>query len=81
MALDAMCGIPQRSLHFSGRHGGIRNGLPAVADFEREFESLQLTENGEADPMHIPRPPFVSNIHLFIAWFTFFSVPALPPKL
>ena len=61
MALDALCGMPQRSRQFSGRHGGIRNGLPPVADFEREFESLQLTENGEADPMHIPRPPFVSK--------------------
>ena len=65
MALDAICGIPQRSLQFSGGHGGIRNGLPQIADFERDFETLQLTENEESDPMHIPRPPFVSNVHIY----------------
>ena len=64
MALDAICGLPQRSKYMNGSGGGIRNGLPPVADFERDFESLQLSENEELDPMQIPRPPFVSYICL-----------------
>ena len=61
MALDALCGMPQRSFRsVGGNHGGLRNGLPAVDDFDREFEALQLVDNGEADPMQVLRPPFVS---------------------
>ena len=56
MALDAMCGMPQRSFHMKG----LRNGLPQVADFEREFETLNLMDNGDADPMQVLSPPFVS---------------------
>ena len=60
MALDALCGMPQRSRRaVGGSHGGIRNGAPVV-DFDREFEALQLVDNGEADPMQVLRPPFVS---------------------
>ena len=55
MALDALCGMPQRKMS----HGTYRNGLPQM-DFEREFEALQLTDNGDADPMQVLRPPFVS---------------------
>lgn len=55
MALDALCGMPQRKMS----HGTYRNGLPQM-DFEREFEALQLTDNGDADPMQVRRPPFVS---------------------
>ena len=62
MALDALCGRPQRNFKIDGSHGGLRNGLPAIADFGREFETLQCAENGESDPMHIERPPFVSKI-------------------
>ena len=61
MALDALCGRPQRNFKIDGGHGGLRNGLPAIADFGREFETLQCAENRESDPMHIERPPFVSN--------------------
>jgi len=53
MALDALCGISQRKMS----HGAYRNGLPQM-DFEREFEALQLTDNGDADPMQVLRPPF-----------------------
>jgi len=53
MALDALCGMPQRKMS----HGTYRNGLPQM-DFEREFEALQLTDNGDADPMQVLRPPF-----------------------
>ena len=60
MALDALCAMPQRSFRTRGNHGGLRNGLPPVADFEKEFEDLQLTGSCEADPMQIIRPPFVS---------------------
>ena len=62
MALDAICGMSQRRAFsgVGGNHGGLRNGLPAVEDFDKEFEALQLGDNGVADPMHIPRPPFVS---------------------
>ena len=60
MALDALCGRPQRNFRIVGSHGGLHNGLPAVADFGREFEALQIAEQGESDPMHIERPPFVS---------------------
>jgi len=58
MALDALCGRPQRNFKIDGSHGGLRNGLPAIADFGREFETLQCAENGESDPMNIERPPF-----------------------
>ena len=61
MALDAMCGMPQRPFHMNGGHKNLRNGLPQIADFEREFEALNLTDNGDADPMQILRPPFVSS--------------------
>lgn len=57
MALDALCGMSQRKMS----HGAYRNGLPQM-DFEREFEALQLTDNGDADPMQVLRPPFVSHI-------------------
>ena len=61
MALDALCRRPQRNFRIDGSHGGLRNGLPPIADFGREFEALQIEEHGECDPMHIERPPFVSN--------------------
>ena len=61
MALDAMCGMPQRPFHMNGGHKNLRNGLPQIADFEREFEALNLADNGDADPMQILRPPFVSS--------------------
>ena len=57
MALDALCGMSQRKMS----HGAYRNGLPQM-DFEREFEALQLTDNGDADPMQVLSPPFVSHI-------------------
>merc|ERR1712183_227272 len=52
-ALDALCGMSQRKMS----HGTYRNGLPQM-DFEREFDALQLTDNGDADPMQVLRPPF-----------------------
>ena len=67
MALDALCGRPQRNFKIDGSHGGLRNGLPAIADFGREFEALQCAENGESDPMHIERPPFVSNYPVYVS--------------
>ena len=60
MALDALCGMTQRSFRLERNQRRLCNGLPAVEDFEREFETLQLADNGEVDPMHVPRPPFVS---------------------
>lgn len=58
MALDALCGMTQRSFRLERNQRRLCNGLPAVEDFEREFETLQLADNGEVDPMHVPRPPF-----------------------
>ena len=60
MALDALCGMSQRKMS----NGAYRNGLPQM-DFEREFEALQLTHNGDADPMQVLRPPFVSHIVVY----------------
>ena len=58
MALDALCGLPQRS---GGPWRGVRVAFPAAEDaLHGDFEALQLDDKGEMDPMQLIRPPFVS---------------------
>ena len=65
MALDALCGMPQRRT--PGGFGGDSRGMLRMAlpsneeDLHEEFEALQLAEKGEIDPEEqLVRPPFVS---------------------
>ena len=63
MALDALCGLPQRRgpRNVGGNCRGLRMALPADEEaLHEELESLQLADKGEMDPMQILRPPFVS---------------------
>ena len=63
MALDALCGLPQRRgpRNVGGNCRGLRMALPADEEaLHEELGALQLADKGEMDPMQILRPPFVS---------------------